>query len=135
MEPHSWIYVIATLAYLYFLSQIIDRNRTLLIRKSRIQQPDNSIKSKEKWLAEMRAWLRISGNFKKISIGLFFLIPGVEITAHLMIGEYLLHDQLLSATMFAIFFSALLLILFTMKGKSRRTPKKYATKTARMQLD
>lgn len=125
MEPHSWIYIIATLAYLYFLSQIVDRQRLLFIRRSRIGLPKGDRKTREKWLNEMRALKRDTGSFKRLAIILFFIIPAIEIAAHFVAGQYIFHDKLLSIILFAVFFLGLLVILFAMKGKSVDSTKKY----------
>lgn len=126
MEPHTGILIVAALAYLFFLSKIIDKNRRILMKKSRIHEPDQSqLKELEKWMEERRSLKRTVKRFRNSSILFFMLVPTVEVSAHLIVGGYLIHDQLLSLAFFGIFFLTLLLILYTMKGKSKLTPKKY----------
>lgn len=126
MEPHIGILIVAALAYLIFLSKIIDKNKRILVKKSRIHEPDqNQIKEVEKWMKEWRKLQSVIKRFRSSSMLYFLLIPTVEVGAHLIVGEYLIHDQLLSLAFFGIFFLILLLILYAMKGKSKHTSKKY----------
>lgn len=135
MEPHTIIYIIAALVYLYFLSIMIDRMRLLMIRKSRIHVPNADIQEEMSvWVSETREMNKKIKRLRWSSVLFFFCIPTIEVVFHLMVGDYILNEQLLSLTFFGIFFSSLVIILFAVKGRPRATAKKYA-RNPRIQLD
>ena len=131
MDAHTWIYIFAIIAYLYFLTKVYDSYKNLSIKKIKIHPPElGNIKDKERWILEMRTVSQEFSKHKKGSLLLFFLIPLVEITAHLIIGKYEINSQLLSAIFLVLFFICLLVVLFVYKGRrSNKIEKKYTWKS------
>jgi len=132
MEGHTWIYLLTILAYLYYMSKVYDRLSTLMNEKSKIVEPKtDKEEDRERWLELNALILYKLKNYRRWSVVLFFLIPALELSAHLFVGNYEYTGQLLSVVFIALFLAVLLVILFVYRGrKSDRLEKKYTWKTS-----
>ncbi|MBD3638321.1 MAG: hypothetical protein HUJ25_13295 [Crocinitomicaceae bacterium] len=131
MEPHSWIFAIAGMAYVYFLAQVYDRKRVYLIRKSRIHQPDETNKEQLlKWRQEVRVFKRDLKKFRTGSILLSFVIPVIELCAHLVWGDYLLQIFAITIVLFLVFLIGLVTLLYDMRQYGSFEHKKYKSATS-----
>lgn len=117
MEPHSWIIAIAGMAYLYYLSQIYDKRRVYLIKKSRIHQPQNQNDEEiDLWRKQFEEFQRELKAFRIKSIFFFMVIPVLEMFAHNYFGEHVLHIWWIPMLMFLIFLIGLLVLVTEMSG-------------------
>lgn len=128
MEGHTWIYVIAILAYLYYISKVADRNRYLLMKKSRLPRIDRRAQDFESQLQQHRQFKRENRKFKKRTVIIFLIIPTVEIITHFLLGGYELSGQLLTVIFFVLFFTVLLLVLIFQSRNQQSLPSKKYTR-------
>lgn len=129
MEGHTWIYVIAILIYLYYLSKILDKKRELLIAQNRLQQGFNKNLEDENGRQQKRQIKREKSSFRKRSLLYFLGIPVAEVISHLIVGSYELNGQLLSLSFFILFLLCLLLILFVFQSQKEEMEAKKYTRT------
>lgn len=117
MEPHSWIIAIAGMAYLYFLSQIFDRRRVYLIKKSRIHQPvSENDKELKRWKIQFDKFQRELKNFRIGAVILFLIIPVLEFLAHAYIGDHLAQIWWIPTLIFLTFAVGFAVLITEMSG-------------------
>jgi hypothetical protein len=120
MEGHTLIYMIFILAYLYYLSRVIDRFNGLLKKRNKIKKPtDNRKESKKNWMDQVRSTQHEMSKLFKRSIYFIFIIPLVEVSIHFVVGGYESNGQLLTLGFFLIFMITLLITLYVYKVKSK----------------
>ena len=117
MEPHSWIIAIAGAVYLYYLSQIYDKRKIYLIKKSRIHQPvtqdDQEI---DLWREQYEKFQRELKLFRINSVLVFLIIPIVEYMAHAYFGKHLEQIWWIPMIIGSVFGVGLAVLLTEMSG-------------------
>ena len=131
MEGHTWIYVVALLGYLYFITKVYDVFNSVLLVKSRIKEPKTEREEDRKaWLTATLSIQQELQGLRKKSALLFLIVPLAELLLHFIIGNYDLSGQLLSLGFFILFSVVLLIVIFALKGRqSDRLEKKYTWKS------
>ncbi|UKN01931.1 hypothetical protein K6119_00175 [Paracrocinitomix mangrovi] len=113
MNAHTWIFVIAILLYLYYLSRVYDRVKFLSIKRARIHEPQSDDESAlTQWVHDMRQIKRETTQLRKNSCLYFFIIPALEIITHFISGDYYIADQLLTLSFLLGFSLTMIVILY-----------------------
>jgi uncharacterized membrane protein len=131
MEPHSWIFAISGMAYLYFLCRIFDMKKVYIIKKSRIHQPSDTDQIQlDQWKTDVSGFKKEMKSFRVKSVTMFSIIPATEILTHAYFGNHLAQVWFISLILCAAFLLGLFTLLYDMKQYDRFEEKKYKSATS-----
>lgn len=105
------------MVYLYYLSQIYDRRKVYLIKKSRIHQPTNEHDREiAVWKEQYEEFQSELKSFRVRAAVCFLFIPILELMAHAYFGEHLAQIWWIPVLILLVFAVGLTVLLTEMSG-------------------